>query len=653
MTGRAAELSVVSALAVVLAVAMAAPVLRAPSERLFGRELVGRHHDPFTVMRQIDRPIAIGPYFQPFTDIPGALLARLAGPVAAYNWLVLLTFPLAALAAYLLGRHLGLGAPGATLGALTFAFSPFHIAQAAYHPHIAQTQWIPFYLFALWRCLDRTTPGALALLAASTAGVVLSNFYGGLIAAVLTPVAVAAHWLFRPRRERRAPGSLAATNAALGMMAAAGVAYVWYVASPVANNPAAYGFARAELFLYSAKWWSYLVPPVTSPILGRVAEGVWDRAGVHEGLLEQQVTLGWGVVVLAMVALWAWIGRRGSAAPRAAPLLATVAAAGLVCSLSPERDLGPFTFTRPSALLYEVVPMFRSYARFGVVVQLMAALLAGLGAETLWRATTRSGRIACLALVALVACEYAVWPPALWRDVLPTRAHRWVTHQPGRVRAVDCTPPTAEPDAIEWLSRGTIVLRPAGFEDCTEPRLADKLAAGGYTHLLVRANAANASRLAHESLPEGMQLGARFPDGAVLTITTAPPVAHTSLMTAFYPREYDGVWTWRWMAPGASWQVVNNTRSRVTVTGSVEMAAFNRRRTLTVRLDGREVQTLSVGDAREVARIGPLTLSPGVHDLAFQPVEPPTVANDLLKNGDPRALSVRIGSWRWSVGAAP
>ena len=31
---------------------MAAPVLRAPSERLFGAEIVGRHHDPFTVMQQ-------------------------------------------------------------------------------------------------------------------------------------------------------------------------------------------------------------------------------------------------------------------------------------------------------------------------------------------------------------------------------------------------------------------------------------------------------------------------------------------------------------------------------------------------------------------------------------------------------------------------
>src|ERR1019366_6324326 len=124
------------------------------------------------------------------TDIAGALLARISGVVAAYNWLILLSFPLSAAAAYLLARHLTLSPAGATLAAMAYAFSPFHFAQAAYHPHIAQTQWIPLYLLALWRCLDDASPAAVGFLAAATVCVTLSNFYGGLIAAVVTPVAV-------------------------------------------------------------------------------------------------------------------------------------------------------------------------------------------------------------------------------------------------------------------------------------------------------------------------------------------------------------------------------------------------------------------------------------------------------------------------------
>src|SRR5688500_14483714 len=109
---------------------MGLPVLRAPSERIFGMETVGRHHDPFTVMQQFDQPLHLGVYAQPVTDMAGAALARLVGSVAAYNWLVLLTFPLAAAGAYLLGRELRLSPAGAAFAALVYAFAPFHIAQA-------------------------------------------------------------------------------------------------------------------------------------------------------------------------------------------------------------------------------------------------------------------------------------------------------------------------------------------------------------------------------------------------------------------------------------------------------------------------------------------------------------------------------------------
>src|SRR5436190_3600899 len=168
-------------MAAVVTAAMAAPVVRAPSERIFGAEIVGRHYDPFLVMEQFAQPTTGGLYSQPITDISGALLARATGAVAAYNWLVLLSFPLSAAAAYLLARHLALSRTAATVVAMAFAFSPFHLAQAAYHPHVAQTQWIPLYLLALWRCLDDASPCAICFLAITVVTVTLSNFYGGLL----------------------------------------------------------------------------------------------------------------------------------------------------------------------------------------------------------------------------------------------------------------------------------------------------------------------------------------------------------------------------------------------------------------------------------------------------------------------------------------
>ena len=50
MSGRIAESAAIATVGLILTIVVALPVLRAPSERVFGMEIVGRHHDPFTAM---------------------------------------------------------------------------------------------------------------------------------------------------------------------------------------------------------------------------------------------------------------------------------------------------------------------------------------------------------------------------------------------------------------------------------------------------------------------------------------------------------------------------------------------------------------------------------------------------------------------------
>ncbi|MEO8484268.1 MAG: hypothetical protein ABI634_18810 [Acidobacteriota bacterium] len=645
---RAVEIIGVTLLAIVVTLAIALPVLHAPSERIFGMAIVGRHHDPFTVMAQFAGPLVRGPYSQPLTDIPGALLARISGPVAAYNWLVLLTFPLSAAASYLLARHLALAPGSAALAAIAFAFSPFHIAQAAYHPHIAQTQWMPLYLLALWRCLDRPTTAAVGLLAASIAGVTLSNFYGGLIAAVITPVALAAYWWHAARDRPASSRRLAITLAALGGIALGGVTYAWATVPAALLDRAAIAFPRDDLFRYSAYWWSYLVPPVAHPVLGAFAADVWTGAGVREGLLEQQVTLGWGLVLLSLVAVFAWmIGHRHQRSTAMVPVLAATALVAVLCSLSPQWGIGSLSVTGPSAWLYNILPMFRAYARFGVVVQLTTALLAAIGAEYLWRSGKPGLRLACAALLMIAIAEYAVWPPSLWRDVLPTQAHRWVTRQAGPVRALDCTPLTAASQSVPWLSGGKIELHREGPDDCTEPNVAEKLSGVGYTHLIIQRNSAAGRWFATRPAVDGLGPAVRFREAEVFQVVAPPPSVYTADFTTFYPREYDADRTWRWMGPEASWRVMNRTTRPVQASLDVDVMAFHHARALTMLLDGEALRTLTIEPRRQIHHIGPLTLTPGYHQLVFQPAAAPTVADDLLGNGDERPLSFAIGTWHW------
>jgi hypothetical protein len=647
VAARLAELMAIGAIATAVTVVIAMPVLRAPSERLFGAETVGRHHDPFTAMERFAGQGGASLYTQPVTDSVGAWLTRRTGPVAAFNILALVSLPLSAIAAYLLARHLSLSKAGATVAALAFAFSPFHLAQAAYHPHIAQTQWIPLYFLALWRCLDTASISAMAVLVAATAAVVLSNFYGGLIAAVLTPPAVGAYWLARSRSR---PGALRSMTLTAGLLlgaAAAGGAYVALAAPTVLAAPSAFAFPRADLFLYSATWWSYLVPPVVHPVLGAAVSDFWARSGVAVGLLEHQVSLGAGLVALSGAAGIAWWRHRGQRlALWPVPLLGSVALVAFVCSLSPEGRLWSLDITRPSAWLYDVFPMFRAYARFGVVVQLMAALLAGCGVTYLWRSGTGWGRVACGALVALVAAEYAVSPVSMSRDVLPTPSHRWVMDLPGPVRAFDCAPLDMESAAVPWLTRTRIVMGDPS-SDCTEPRLPERLAALGFTHLIVQRHTADGAWMLTRAADD-LQVVDDRPDGRIFAVATTPPLVYAGAMRGFFRREHDDLWSWRWMGAAASWTLVNTGETAVTAALDLEMSAFDRPRALRIALGGRQVQTVVATTGRRRYRIGPLPLSPGAHDLTFQAVDPPTAPTDVIGTEDIRRLSVAVGTWDWT-----
>ena len=330
-------------------------------------------------------------------------------------------------------------------------------------------------------------------------------------------------------------------------------------------------------------------------------------------------------------------------------MLAGLAAIALVWSRSPERTIAGVSVVRPSAMLVWLLPMFRSYARFGVVVQLMAVLLAGIGIDGLWRTKRAVPRAACVALIVLAIGEYTVVPSAMWRDVLPTSAHRWLMTQSGQVHALDCTPLTQESESVQWLTGNRITMSGGALDDCLEPGFAEKLAVNGYTHLLVRAGTPNSRRLTEGAPPLGLRRVASMPDGTVFEVAAPLPVIHIEAMDGLSPREGNETWTWRWMSADASWTIVNRSGQVATATLEIELEAFATPRRLQLRLDGREVGTLAVDVARRRYATGPISVPPGAHSLTFHSIEPPVIADTLSHNGDLRMLTFAVGDWRWTV----
>jgi hypothetical protein len=600
-----------------LTLAMARPILRHPGEQTAGAEFAGRFRDPFVVMRQYDAGAVPPPFLQPATDLPGIFLARHIGGLAAYNLLDLVTFPLAALGAYVLTWALTRSLLASMAAGLIFAWSPFHVAQAAYHLHIAQVQWLPLVLLSAWCLVTRPSVRTAAALAASAAVLCAASFYLGFIGAVIAPAALVIASFVAPIDPSRSRSRTVAVTMIVAMAGAVAAAVALIVApSWLSGEVSRYAFTARDQTLYAARWASYFVPPA--------------------GSVEQQIAPGWSVAALAVAGIW--LAFDGEDARVRGPIiwLLAIGAIAAVCS------------TEPGArVLFALSPFFRAHARFAVVVTLAASVCAGIGADLLWRRPRL--RWITVVLLGLVAVELRP-AAARARDVLPSPAYRWVVTQPDW-KVLDCTPPGREYGvSIAVLLGERAGFREGVFEDCADPEISVKLASLHYTHVIIRTGSGEGRWLAAGGRRPGLDAGVAFTDQRVFAVTAAPAAIYTSGIIGFHAREFDGVRTWRWMPREAEWLVTNASASPVAAVLDVRAAAFEGPRRLEIWPGAERAAFVAIaGDGWY--HLGPVVLPPGESRIALRVPEGDAMARAVLGNGDDRRLAIRFDDWRWRPAA--
>jgi hypothetical protein len=151
--------------------------------------------------------------------------------------------------------------------------------------------------------------------------------------------------------------------------------------------------------------------------------------------------------------------------------------------------------------------------------------------------------------------------------------------------------------------------------------------------------------MAGRPTPEGLTRGPEFEDGWVLAVAPQQPGAFVTGFLGFYPREYAGPMSWRWMGQSGSLRVVNVAEPPVTTVLELELQAFPGDRSVELLLDGRRLHDLEVAAEWRRYEIPLDPLARGENTLTLACREPAVVANDLRRNGDPRALCLAVGSW--------
>ncbi|MFH1148843.1 MAG: hypothetical protein V1748_00050 [Actinomycetota bacterium] len=413
----------------------------------------------------------------PLTSLITVPLSIIAGETVAYNLILLLSFFLTALAMYFFARRLTGNRAAAGFAGFAFAFCPFMLAQGKEHIGLLSAFWLPLFALFLIKALEK--PGLRPVVWCAVILVLtwLYNLQYGMMAALFAVVFVPVVLLVRRRRSGRREGGggrlVTAAVVCLVLVALAGLALV------ALRMPRVERREMSALYQYSARPWEYVLPGAESTLLGGRTRGFLTRNmhGSYTG--ESSLFLGYVPLLLSGVALCGAAAasrrRRGKGPPggdepparedegggagdgagdgggepegartrRAGSLpyvlgLLTTGAVAFLVSMPPTATVLRIKLYFPSWLLYKVVPQFRAYSRFGVLVMFCVAALAACGVSFLLenRRLARHAVLVTTVLCVLVLAEFAIVPPFYSLETNKTTDYfYWLAEQPGKPAA--------------------------------------------------------------------------------------------------------------------------------------------------------------------------------------------------------------------------
>jgi len=423
-----------------------------------------KHHLPYYFNALVASPFGVdyrGGLQLPFLQFLAKWLTIFTNEIFAYNLIILLTFPLAGITMYYLVYRFTKNKVAGFFSGIIFAFSPYHFAHSWAHQGLANIQWMPLYVLLLFRLEEKRTYGNAVLCGLVFVVNAFFDPHYGYFMAVFTGAFLLFKLLYRGREYagganprsflRGVQVGLVAAAAALALFLpfqyrALKAAFL----EPKTEVSSSLGYARPfkDLFYRSAKPLNYLLPAVEHPLFGKYTTRFLGSIFYGRSASEHTLYLGFVPLLLAAVAVRNWRKRRkkrgpappgggsgvGSGKDFVVGFFLFAALVAVLFSQSPYWQIGPLRIPFPSYFMYKIIPMVRVYARFGIVVMLAVAVLAGIGlAEMLRKMKNRKWRAGFSGLVlVLVLFEFWNWPPYRVTDVSKTPpVYEWLAKQPG------------------------------------------------------------------------------------------------------------------------------------------------------------------------------------------------------------------------------
>ena len=384
-------------------------------------------------------------------------LAFLTNPIFTYNFQVLVNLFLATFFTYLLVYANTKSRLSAFLSGLIFGFCPYIIVRSWQHLGETYLWMMPMVLWLLFALKERSSRAKKILLLVSVVftSIVLGTAYYTVII-LITFLCYFIIQYFMIGNYLRSP-KFSALNYFKSVILLLGIAYLLTAAlySAYIKNSISFTHSGAsafnpyhrpfeDLFQQSARPLSYFLPVAVHPLFGKFTEQFIGSSLYGMSFTEHALYLGWVPLILAFITFRIWRRNRKTRAPNHEPQITDkesfyigffvlLAVAAWFFSQPPWWNIFGFKIYMPSFFMYKILPMFRAYCRFGIVVMLAVAVLAGFGLKfILERFKSRKAKLAITSLFCgLVLFEFWNWPPYKVIDLSKVPAvYYWLKEEP-------------------------------------------------------------------------------------------------------------------------------------------------------------------------------------------------------------------------------
>lgn len=364
------------------------------------------------------------------------ILAMSTSPVLVYNVQAIINFLLSAFTTYVLVYFLTKDRLTAVFSGIIFGFCPYIFVRS--WQQLGETYIWPIPLF-LWSLFSLRHNYSLKAKLIFILSVILAAInYAVIYYVFVVVIAFLAYSLCRKDRDRYL-GRVVILFLVAGIILMPQFLPVFktlfFSKQAVSSAWNIYSRPFEDLFMQSARPLSYFLPSVAHPIFGKFTESFVGTKLYGMSFTEHTLYLGWCPLILAFVTFRKW--RRNVKAQvkenNYIGFFVLLAIVAWFWSQPPWWNLFGFKLYMPSFFMYKLLPMFRAYCRFGVVVMFAVAVLAGFGLKfILEKYKSQRARIFVVVLsCSLVLFEFWNWPPYKVIDVSNFPAvYSWLREQP-------------------------------------------------------------------------------------------------------------------------------------------------------------------------------------------------------------------------------